>query len=41
MPLATAEVAMVADRDVDDVREELSRVAAFEPVGGDGYWTPH
>jgi predicted DsbA family dithiol-disulfide isomerase len=40
MPLATAEVAMVADRDVDDVREELSRVAAFEPVGGDGYWTP-
>ena len=39
MPLATAEVAMVADRDVDDVREALSRVAAFEPVGGDGYWT--
>jgi predicted DsbA family dithiol-disulfide isomerase len=40
MPLATAEVAMVADRDVDDVREELSHVAHFEPVGGDGYWTP-
>ena len=38
MPLATAEVAMVADRDLDDVREELSRVAAFDPVGGDGYW---
>jgi len=39
IPLATAEVAMVADRDVNDVREELSRVAAFDPVGGDGYWT--
>ena len=38
MPLATAEVAMVADRDLDDVREELSHVAAFTPVGGDGYW---
>jgi predicted DsbA family dithiol-disulfide isomerase len=40
MPLATAEVAMVADRDLDDVREELSHVADFRPVGGDGYWTP-
>jgi hypothetical protein len=38
MPLATAEVAMVCDRDLADVREQLGRVARFEPVGGDGYW---
>jgi len=43
MPLATAEVAAVCDRPVTDVREELAHVAAFEPVGGDGYWSraPH
>jgi predicted DsbA family dithiol-disulfide isomerase len=40
MPLATVEVAAVADRPVADVREELSRTARFEPVGGDGYWSP-
>jgi predicted DsbA family dithiol-disulfide isomerase len=41
MPLATAEVAAVCDRDVPDVRAELARAAArFEPVGGDGYWSP-
>ena len=39
MPLATAEVAAVADRPVADVREELSRSARFTPVGGDGYWS--
>jgi predicted DsbA family dithiol-disulfide isomerase len=40
IPLATAEVAAVCDRDVADVRAELARTAArFEPVGGDGYWT--
>jgi hypothetical protein len=40
MPLATAEVAAVCDRDVPDVRAELARAAArFEPVGGDGYWS--
>jgi len=38
MPLATAEVAAVCDRDIADVRVELARVAVFEPVGGDGYW---
>ena len=39
MPLATAEVAAVSDRPIADVREELSRTARFEPVGGDGYWS--
>jgi predicted DsbA family dithiol-disulfide isomerase len=35
----TAEVAAVCDRPITDVREELAHVAAFAPVGGDGYWT--
>jgi hypothetical protein len=39
MPLATAEVAAVADRDLADTREALARIARFEPVGADGYWT--
>jgi predicted DsbA family dithiol-disulfide isomerase len=38
MPLATAEVAAVCDRDVADVRVELAHAAEFAPVGGDGYW---
>jgi 2-hydroxychromene-2-carboxylate isomerase len=39
IPLATAEVAGVADCAIDEVRAELSRVAVFDPVGGDGYWS--
>jgi predicted DsbA family dithiol-disulfide isomerase len=39
MPLGTAEVAAVCNREVADVREALSRVASFTPVGGDGYWS--
>src|SRR3954447_22533025 len=39
MPIATAEVAAVCDREIADVRAELARVATFLPVGGDGYWT--
>jgi len=39
MPLATAEVAMVCDRELADVRERLAHVARFEAVGGDGYWS--
>jgi len=39
MPIATAEVAAVCDRDIADVRTELARVATYLPVGGDGYWT--
>jgi predicted DsbA family dithiol-disulfide isomerase len=39
MPLATAEVAAVCDREVADVRQDLARVAAFAPLGADGYWT--
>jgi len=39
MPVATAEVAAVCDRDVADVRADLARAGTFLPVGGDGYWT--
>jgi hypothetical protein len=39
MPIATAEVAAVCDREIADVRAELARVATYLPVGGDGYWT--
>lgn len=39
-PLATAEVAAVCNREIPDVRVELSRSGArFEPVGADGYWS--
>jgi len=40
VPLATAEIAAVCDREIAEVRPELARVAMFEPVGSDGYWTP-
>lgn len=40
MPLATVEVATVMGADITDVRAQLARSgAAFEPVGGDGYWS--
>ena len=39
VPLATAEVAAVIDREPADVRGELARGARFEPVGVDGYWS--
>jgi predicted DsbA family dithiol-disulfide isomerase len=39
VPLATAEVAAVCDREIADVRGELARAASFEPVGIDGYWS--
>ena len=39
MPVATAEVAAVCDREIADVRADLARFATFLPVGGDGYWT--
>jgi predicted DsbA family dithiol-disulfide isomerase len=39
VPLATAEVAAVLDVEPADVRGELARVASFEPVGVDGYWS--
>ncbi len=39
MPLATAEVAAVRGIEPDEARAELGEVAAFEPVGADGYWT--
>ena len=39
MPLATAEIAAVCDRDIADVRAELARSARIDPVGADGYWS--
>ena len=41
MPLATAEVAAVCARPIAAVRAELERVANFEPVAADGYWSQH
>jgi hypothetical protein len=38
-PLATREVALVADLDPDDAREELGRIAQERHVGADGFWT--
>ena len=39
VPLATAEVAAVCDREIADVRPELARTAHFEPIASDGYWS--
>jgi hypothetical protein len=39
VPLATREVAVVADIEQADARERLGRVAAERHVGADGFWT--
>jgi predicted DsbA family dithiol-disulfide isomerase len=39
VPLATAEVAAVCDRETADVRFDLARAARYEPVAADGYWS--
>ena len=38
-PLATAEIAAVCRMEFEHAREDLARVGALNPVGGDGYWT--
>jgi predicted DsbA family dithiol-disulfide isomerase len=38
-PLATAEVALLMQTTIDEAREDLSRLAVFEPAGADGYWS--
>jgi predicted DsbA family dithiol-disulfide isomerase len=38
-PLATAEVALLVQREPDVVRAELARVAHALPAGADAYWT--
>jgi hypothetical protein len=38
-PLATAEVAMIMEIEIEHAREKLSRVGHFEPTGADGYWS--
>jgi hypothetical protein len=37
-PLATAEVALIMQTDIEDARGALDAVARFEPAGADGYW---
>jgi len=39
IPMATVEVAAVMETEPDVAREELARVARFDPVGADGFWT--
>jgi 2-hydroxychromene-2-carboxylate isomerase len=38
-PLATAEVALIMETDIEEARRQLSEAATFEPAGADGYWT--
>ena len=38
-PLATAEVALILQLDLEQARDALRPVARFEPAGADGYWT--
>ena len=38
-PLATAEVALIMQSDIEDARRALGEVGRFEPAGADGYWT--
>jgi 2-hydroxychromene-2-carboxylate isomerase len=38
-PLATAEVALIMQLDLERARDALRPVARFEPAGADGYWT--
>lgn len=38
-PLATKEIAIIYEKDIEEVRKELEKVANFEPVGQDGFWT--
>ena len=38
-PLATAEVALIMQIDIEHARTKLSRIGRFEPAGADGYWT--
>jgi 2-hydroxychromene-2-carboxylate isomerase len=38
-PLATAEVALLMQLDLEQARQSLRQVAHFQPAGADGYWT--
>jgi predicted DsbA family dithiol-disulfide isomerase len=38
-PLATAEIALIMQLDLEDTRRALRPVARFERAGADGYWT--
>jgi predicted DsbA family dithiol-disulfide isomerase len=38
-PLATREVAVLADLEPEDAREQLGRIAVERHVGADGFWT--
>jgi predicted DsbA family dithiol-disulfide isomerase len=39
VPLATAEVSLLLQRDSDEIRSELARIARAIPAGADMYWT--
>jgi 2-hydroxychromene-2-carboxylate isomerase len=39
-PLATAEIALIMQTDIESARRALGEVGRFEPAGADGYWTP-
>jgi 2-hydroxychromene-2-carboxylate isomerase len=38
-PLATAEIALIMQLDLEQTRDALRPVARYEPAGADGYWT--
>jgi predicted DsbA family dithiol-disulfide isomerase len=38
-PLATAEIALIMQTDIEEARDALVKIARFEPAGADGYWT--
>lgn len=38
-PLATAEIALIMQTDIESARSALGEVGRFEPAGADGYWT--
>ncbi|MGI9028141.1 MAG: DsbA family oxidoreductase [Candidatus Saccharimonadales bacterium] len=38
-PLATAEVASIMNKPIEDIRSELQNIATMESVGQDGFWS--
>jgi hypothetical protein len=39
-PLATAEIALIMQTGLEDVRDALTPIATWQPAGADGYWVP-
>lgn len=38
MPMATAEVAMICQKAIDETKDELDKIAVKNPIGQDGFW---